>query len=497
MKKIVKHVMFLAFFVLMVFRQNVPVCADAASAYQLYVVPQRTVLLGNDKTDVTIFLKNSQKMVSPERANAAVKLIVENPDLGVFAEEEVELLYDNEKEGWFGKREFSSGIQKQFLKASLKARICSATNFTDGILGLESNQANITFVSDLNVSQNYIKLNTHFLTLSPANNYTGQIGLLIENAVTGITWTSSNPSAVLVDANGVVRAVGNGVSLITASSPQTEFQSFCLVSTAGFEANVTGISMDGEAALSQYMTMDFASKVKVWPENASNKNFYLESSNPEVAYFVGTELIPKANGITTVKATTYDGGYTAECKVTVTGISGTGEKQKIQVSSVVKTYGSKPFQLKVKTSDDCELEYSSSNKKVAAISKAGKVTVKGYGKTTITIKAKETDLYQAAEKRITVKVVPKRAVIKKLYSNGKKKIFCSWKKDSTVTAYQIAVSEKKKFTKGISENFLKKSFGLSGLKSGKTYYVRIRAYKKVNGKKYYGAWSKIKAVKVK
>jgi hypothetical protein len=35
------------------------------------------------------------------------------------------------------------------------------------------------------------------------------------------------------------------------------------------------------------------------------------------------------------------------------------------------------------------------------------------------------------------------------------------------------------------------------LKSKKTYYVKARAYKVVNGKKIYGNWSKIKKVKVK
>ena len=35
------------------------------------------------------------------------------------------------------------------------------------------------------------------------------------------------------------------------------------------------------------------------------------------------------------------------------------------------------------------------------------------------------------------------------------------------------------------------------LKSGKKYSFRVRAYKKVGGKTYYGAWSKTKSVKVK
>lgn len=35
------------------------------------------------------------------------------------------------------------------------------------------------------------------------------------------------------------------------------------------------------------------------------------------------------------------------------------------------------------------------------------------------------------------------------------------------------------------------------LKSKKKYYVRVRTYKKVNGKKIYSSWSKVKSVKTK
>ena len=38
---------------------------------------------------------------------------------------------------------------------------------------------------------------------------------------------------------------------------------------------------------------------------------------------------------------------------------------------------------------------------------------------------------------------------------------------------------------------------ITGLKKGKTYYVKVRTYKTVKGKKYYSGWSKVKTVKVK
>ena len=52
----------------------------------------------------------------------------------------------------------------------------------------------------------------------------------------------------------------------------------------------------------------------------------------------------------------------------------------------------------------------------------------------------------------------------------------------------------KKFSKNVEKVTVKGTKNLSktvtGLKKGKTYYVKVRAYKLVNGKKLYGAYSK-------
>ena len=74
------------------------------------------------------------------------------------------------------------------------------------------------------------------------------------------------------------------------------------------------------------------------------------------------------------------------------------------------------------------------------------------------------------------------------------------------TAEVSKTAEKKKpgiskFTKGLKNVTVKKysSKGkkIKSLKKGKKYYVRVRAYRVVNGKTYYGAWSKAKSKKAK
>ena len=37
---------------------------------------------------------------------------------------------------------------------------------------------------------------------------------------------------------------------------------------------------------------------------------------------------------------------------------------------------------------------------------------------------------------------------------------------------------------------------LTGLRKGRTYYLKVRTYKIVSGEKYYSAWSSAKSVKV-
>ncbi|MCM1567850.1 MAG: fibronectin type III domain-containing protein [Roseburia sp.] len=77
---------------------------------------------------------------------------------------------------------------------------------------------------------------------------------------------------------------------------------------------------------------------------------------------------------------------------------------------------------------------------------------------------------------------------------GSKKLTVKWKKQSRATGYEIQYSTNKNFTKSTvkkvtvkKKSTVKKT--ITGLKAKKTYYIRIRAYKTVSGKKYYSDWS--------
>ena len=174
------------------------------------------------------------------------------------------------------------------------------------------------------------------------------------------------------------------------------------------------------------------------------------------------------------------------------------KKQKItKVSSTYKKSVGQSFTLKPKAKG--KITYKTGNKKVATVNSKGKVTVKGTGKATITVTAKATSIYSKCVKKITVYGVPKKPEMKKLTA-GKKKFTVQWKKDKKADGYQVQYSTDKKFKKNVkSVNVSKKSTKatVKKLKKRKTYRVRVRSYKKINGKKYYSGWGKVKSVKVK
>ena len=166
-------------------------------------------------------------------------------------------------------------------------------------------------------------------------------------------------------------------------------------------------------------------------------------------------------------------------------------------SSYKKAYGSS-FTLKPKAKG--KITYKSNNTKVATVNSKGKVKIKGTGKVTLTITAKETSAYKKQTKKVTIYAVPGKRDIKKL-SSGKKKLTVQWKKDNRSDGYQVQYSTDKKFKKNVKNVVIGKKQTtkqtIKKLKTGKKYYVRIRSYKKISGKKYYGTWSSKKTVKVK
>ena len=77
----------------------------------------------------------------------------------------------------------------------------------------------------------------------------------------------------------------------------------------------------------------------------------------------------------------------------------------------------------------------------------------------------------------------------------------TWKKKSGADGYQIVCSTNKDFTSNVKEVYVeggsKTTETVEGLNTGKNYYVKVRAYKKVGTTYWYSDFSNSRSVKVK
>ncbi len=100
----------------------------------------------------------------------------------------------------------------------------------------------------------------------------------------------------------------------------------------------------------------------------------------------------------------------------------------------------------------------------------------------------------------TFNIVPKGTKISKV-TPKKKGFTVKWKKQAIQTSgYEIQYSASSKFKGAKTAGNIKvkkTSKTVSKLKAKKKYYIRIRTYKSVSGKKYYSDWSAKKSIKTK
>lgn len=93
---------------------------------------------------------------------------------------------------------------------------------------------------------------------------------------------------------------------------------------------------------------------------------------------------------------------------------------------------------------------------------------------------------------------PGKPSIKQLKNiKGKKVKVTLTKKISGATGYQVAYAANSSMKKQKVKSFKATSVTIKGLKKKKTYYFRVRAYKKQSGKTVYGSWGKEKRIKIK
>lgn len=201
-----------------------------------------------------------------------------------------------------------------------------------------------------------------------------------------------------------------------------------------------------------------------------------------------------ANITVTAKETVNYNSATVKVKLTV-------QKNKptlaIAKTKFTKAYGDKAFWIEAESEDNVDITFSSNNKKVVTVNGEGKVSIKGCGTAKITVATVADSKYDSTKKTIKITVKPKKSTITSLASKKKTQMVLKWKKDSKASGYEIVYSYNGKSKKVDVKKNGTTSATIKRLKSKKTYSVKIRAYKKVDGKKIYGDYSKVKKIKVK
>lgn len=227
-------------------------------------------------------------------------------------------------------------------------------------------------------------------------------------------------------------------------------------------------------------------RAQVTPSNAANKKLSWSSSDSGVAVVNqdGT-VTAKAPGTAVITATSVDGsGKYAQCRVTV-GYKVTyylnGGKNH---SSNKAVYYGKSVSLR-----------SPSRK---GYSFGGWYTDRKYKKRIKTLSGKTAKNYTVYAKWQKVKTG--KTAFTSVKSSKRGQVYAIYKKVSGAKGYELTYSTHAKFKKSAMKSVRTKSvrYTLKKLKRGKTYYVKVRAYKEDSaGKRVYGSYSKVKKIKVR
>lgn len=147
----------------------------------------------------------------------------------------------------------------------------------------------------------------------------------------------------------------------------------------------------------------------------------------------------------------------------------------------------------VYSNNNKRVNWSSSNSRIAAVDKNGKVT--GIRPGTAVIKATTVEGLVSASCTVTVKNVA--APKAKAASYGYNKTKVTWTGISGASGYEIYRSTKKTsgYTKIRTLSSSTRSYVDTGRTTGTTYYYKVRAYKTINGSRYLGDYSALVGAK--
>lgn len=192
------------------------------------------------------------------------------------------------------------------------------------------------------------------------------------NAVTTLTWSSSDYSVVSVSSSGYIKACGSGTARITVMT-SNGLTASCLVSV--HDVYATGISLTEKETLIVGESKKLS--YKIIPSN-SNSSVTWSSDNPSIVSVEqnGT-ILAKMAGMAIITVAT-DNGYSASCVVTVPPLP---ESIILPESITIGLYTTKNIEYSFYPKDAMvsSVVWRSDNIDVATVDQSGNVTAVGVG----------------------------------------------------------------------------------------------------------------------
>ena len=406
-------------------------------------------------------------------------------------------------------------------------------------------------VIEQEVKPTSIKLNATSKIIQKGKTYTLITTITPSNATDKtVTYTTSNSKVATVDENGLVKAVGYGNAIITATTANGK-EATCKVNVyaAIDDCNVSKIQSQTYTGKALQPVVTVKDGDKILSEGIDYTVTYEDNVN------VGTA------SVTITGKGNYTGTITKTFKINPKKVNPTSIKLNATSKTIQK---GKTYTLTTTVTPtnatDKTVTYTTSNSKVATVTKNGTIKAINYGTAVIAAKTKngktatckvtvpytvkynlnggtnnKSNPISYYGKKITLQNPTRKGYVfagwysdskfkTKItsFSSGNKVVYAKWNKvnvskaktptltnigtrklkvsytaTSGVKGYQIQYATNSKFTGSKTKYVTSRSYTLTSLIKGKRYYVRVRGYKlDSTGNKVYGSWSRAKNIKI-
>lgn len=313
---------------------------------------------------------------------------------------------------------------------------------------------------------------------------------------TNVTFKSLNEKVATVDANGVVTGVSEGNADIVITTEEGGFEAKCTVRVDGIDAR--GIERVGDKTVTMGLNQTRQLQVKITPSDTTNKNVQWTSSNNSVATVDSNGVVTSKNsGSTIITATTHNGLKTEffiEVETPVTNITLNSNEINLNPGGTFKLDAT----VNPSNASNKNIKWISANESIATVDQSGNVAADVAGTTYISAVSADGKVVATCTVNVSKPVVTKPAKVKIKSAKKKgKKVTLKWKKISDAAGYVVYMktnSGKFKAVKTVKK--AKKVKAVISLKKGNKYSFKIRAYKLDEETNVYGAYSKIKKVKM-